>query len=66
MANRPRAVASLKVLFIGNSFTARNDLPELIAGLAEARGKTFHHNIIVVGAVRRFVPTGMRAKLRRQ
>jgi hypothetical protein len=27
----------LKVLFIGNSFTARNDLPGLIAGLALAR-----------------------------
>ena len=30
--------ASLKVLFIGNSFTARNDVPKLVSQLAEARG----------------------------
>lgn len=48
----PRAVrdgASLKVLFIGNSFTARNDLPVLIARLAEARGKSLRHRLISAG-----------------
>ena len=40
MATRTRGSAPLKVLFIGNSFTARNDLPGLIAKLAAARGKT--------------------------
>ena len=34
MATRVRGGASLKVLFIGNSFTARNDLPGLVARLA--------------------------------
>ena len=39
MAAGVRRNAPLKVLFIGNSFTARNDLPGLIARLAAARGK---------------------------
>jgi hypothetical protein len=39
----------LKVLFIGNSFTARNDLPGLIARLAAARGKTLEHRLISAG-----------------
>jgi hypothetical protein len=39
----------LEVLFIGNSFTARNDLPGLIARLAEARGKSLHHRLISAG-----------------
>src|SRR5262245_43398542 len=38
-----RKSRSLQVLFIGNSFTARNNLPELIARLANARGKDMHH-----------------------
>src|SRR5688500_8649075 len=45
---RPRH-NSLKVLFVGNSFTARNDLPGLIARLAEARGFTLEHRLISVG-----------------
>jgi hypothetical protein len=39
----------MKVLFIGNSFTARNDLPGLIARLAEARGRTLEHRLIQAG-----------------
>jgi hypothetical protein len=39
----------LKVLFIGNSFTARNNLPGLIALLAAARGKTLEHRLISAG-----------------
>jgi len=40
---------SLKVLFIGNSFTARNDVPALIAGLAAAHGKQLQHQLISAG-----------------
>jgi hypothetical protein len=40
---------SLKVVFIGNSFTARNDLPGLIALLAEASGHRLQHQLISVG-----------------
>ena len=39
MATRVRGSIPLKVLFIGNSFTARNDVPGLIAQLAAVRGK---------------------------
>ncbi|MDX2032160.1 MAG: SGNH/GDSL hydrolase family protein [Blastocatellia bacterium] len=39
----------LNVLFIGNSFTARNDVPGLIARLAEACGKRFEHRLISAG-----------------
>jgi hypothetical protein len=49
MATRVRGSASLKVLFIGNSFTARNDLPGLIASLAAAQGKTLEHRLISAG-----------------
>ncbi|MFL5243435.1 MAG: DUF4886 domain-containing protein [Gemmataceae bacterium] len=46
MATGIRGGAALRVLFIGNSFTARNDLPGLIARLAAARGKTLHHRLL--------------------
>src|SRR6266700_222291 len=49
MANRTRTVPPLNVLFIGNSFTARNDLPGLIAKLAEAQGRTLHYQLITAG-----------------
>jgi hypothetical protein len=49
MATRVRGGAPLKVLFIGNSFTARNDLPRLIARLAAARGKNLEHRLISAG-----------------
>jgi hypothetical protein len=45
----PRAAAPRNVLFVGNSFTARNDLPGLIAALAAARGKTFRHHLVQAG-----------------
>jgi hypothetical protein len=41
--------APLNVLFIGNSFTARNNLPSLIAQLATARGKSLQHHLISAG-----------------
>ena len=49
MATRVRGSALLKVLFIGNSFTARNDLPGLIARLAAERGKSLEHRLISAG-----------------
>jgi hypothetical protein len=42
-------MASRKVLFIGNSFTARNDLPVLIAELAAARGQRMEYRLITAG-----------------
>jgi hypothetical protein len=39
----------LSVLFVGNSFTARNDVPGLVARLAEARGRTLTHRLISAG-----------------
>ena len=38
-----------RILFIGNSFTARNDLPGLIAHLAGLRGQTIEHRLISAG-----------------
>jgi len=49
MANRTREMAPLKLLFIGNSFTARNDLPGLLAQLAVTRGKSIRHRLISAG-----------------
>jgi len=45
----PSRETLLKVLFIGNSFTARNNLPNLIAQLAEARGLILQHHLISAG-----------------
>jgi hypothetical protein len=39
----------MNVLFIGNSFTARNDVPALVAGLAAARGDRLDHDLISAG-----------------
>ena len=49
MAKRIRGSAPLNVLFIGNSFTARNDLPGLVATLAAAQGKALTHRLISAG-----------------
>ncbi|MBV9880292.1 MAG: hypothetical protein JO180_07345 [Gemmatirosa sp.] len=39
----------MNVLFVGNSFTARNDVPGLLATLAAARGHTLTHRLISAG-----------------
>ncbi len=39
----------MRVLFIGNSFTARNDLPGLLARLAASRGHQLQHDLISAG-----------------
>lgn len=49
MAISSRSTAPLKALFIGNSFTARNNLPGLIAQLAAARGQNLQHRLISAG-----------------
>jgi hypothetical protein len=49
MAKGTRSDAPLKVLFIGNSFTARNNLPGLIAQLAATQGKSMEHRLISAG-----------------
>ena len=49
MAAPHRDAATLNVLFVGNSFTARNDLPSLIAALAQTRGKRMERRLISAG-----------------
>jgi hypothetical protein len=41
--------AELNALFVGNSFTARNNLPGRIAALAALSGKTLRHRLISTG-----------------
>ena len=41
--------AAIKILFIGNSFTQRNDLPGLLAGMAAERGISIQHKLISAG-----------------
>jgi hypothetical protein len=48
MAER-KTIDSLEVLFIGNSFTARNDLPGLIERMAAVRGKNIRHRLLSAG-----------------
>ncbi len=49
MAKSPQGATPLKVLFIGNSFTARNDLPGMVSALASAAGLTFDYDLISAG-----------------
>jgi hypothetical protein len=52
MPKRPTAAAATKILFVGNSFTARNDLPGLLAQLArspDGKGRTVEHRLIQAG-----------------
>lgn len=39
----------MRILFIGNSFTARNNLPALLARLANERGRIVEHRLISTG-----------------
>ncbi|WP_433166994.1 hypothetical protein [Kribbella sp. CA-247076] len=39
----------MRILFVGNSFTARNNLPGLLTGLAGARGIELEHQLIQAG-----------------
>jgi hypothetical protein len=49
MAIGSRSIAPLKVLYIGNSFTAHNDLPGLIARMGTTRGLSIQHRLISAG-----------------
>ena len=49
MAKRSQKDGSLNILFVGNSFTARNDLPGMIGQLATARGKHIEYRLISAG-----------------
>lgn len=49
MTRRVRKSTPEKVLFVGNSFTARNDLPGMISRLAASRGHNFEHRLISAG-----------------
>lgn len=49
MPTAKRKQTSLKALFIGNSFTARNNLPAMIGQFAAAHGRDFAHRLINVG-----------------
>jgi len=40
---------TMRILFIGNSFTARNKMPDLVARLAESRGKQLQYRLISAG-----------------
>jgi len=44
-----KAGVKMRILFIGNSFTARNNLPDLIAQLAASRGRQLQHQLISAG-----------------
>lgn len=49
MKKKTDSESALNILFIGNSFTARNNMPELLAQLAAARGRKLGHHLITVG-----------------
>src|SRR5882757_9666575 len=55
LRNRKSSMGGIKrskasnVLFIGNSFTQRNDLPGLLAEMAAARNSCVKHELISVG-----------------
>lgn len=44
-----KATQRLGVLFIGNSFTARNDLPGMVAAMAQSAGVTVDHRLVSAG-----------------
>jgi hypothetical protein len=49
MAKSKQGATPVNILFIGNSFTARNNLPARIAELAAVRGITMKHRLISAG-----------------
>ncbi|MFG1625065.1 hypothetical protein [Kribbella sp. NPDC049227] len=50
----------MRILFVGNSFTSRNNLPGLLKGLAGARGIDVQHKLISAGgaSLRQHLNTG--------
>src|SRR4051794_37833515 len=47
--SKTTTLPAANILFIGNSFTQRNDLPGLLANLAAARGMCIKHKLISAG-----------------
>jgi hypothetical protein len=41
--------SEIRILFIGNSFTARNDLPELISRLSASQGQVVECRLLSIG-----------------
>lgn len=52
LANAQSSNDSLKVLFIGNSYTFYNDMPSMVASIAESLGRKFSYHTQVVGGAR--------------
>ncbi len=46
---KPKHISAIDILFIGNSFTQRNDLPGLLAGMAIERDVRIQHKLISAG-----------------
>jgi hypothetical protein len=46
---KPKPASATNLLFIGNSFTQRNNVPGLLAELAAARGVSVTHDLISAG-----------------
>jgi hypothetical protein len=46
---KPKHISAIDMLFIGNSFTQRNDLPGLLAGMAAERDVRIQHKLISAG-----------------
>lgn len=42
----PIPEAEVRALFIGNSLTSRNDLPGMVASIADAAGRTFEYRVV--------------------
>ncbi len=59
-AHRPGEPAATRVLFVGNSFVSRNDLPSMVANLARAAGHRMESESIVAGgaSLRRHLNAG--------
>jgi hypothetical protein len=47
--SKTKTPSSFKLLFIGNSFTQRNNLPGLLTDLAAARDVAITHDLISAG-----------------
>jgi len=57
---------TVRILYIGNSFTARNDLPDIVRQLAGGRSITIEHELISAGgaSLRRHLNAGTTDKIR--
>ncbi len=49
MAKSKQEISSLKIIFIGNSFTQHHDLPGMITRIAAVHGKKMEHRLFSIG-----------------